>query len=419
MATRRRKVKHSHNKTRTTSKALLRKTRHKNKKNKNCKTKKRYQSGGVPKAPKASAKGASGIKVEPKVTRSLRRQGMGHIDIEERQKKFQKENPTAEFDIPVEISGLDYNISVKSVKRKTPGQNSFSIMCGDARRFFTQVGIGKVPYHMIIGIRQKHPTKPDKKQILGFEIDLRKSRSLLFGNADDCTIRRIVKRADELTDSYYKDEVGTKPIIDEFNEYLKSLGSKMQLAPKIGNPDKKRATRLQASFSYKTGSPNTDAASKLFSLSSEENTPEDGDGEGEAATATAMVMSRGQSAQPSQRLAPVKTLRPKISKKSNKPTEVQYFQEFKPRVRRSELPAGPAGAAEEGTLMSQPPQAIHPSHQPMFVQASSAGPAFFSAIPPVRYLPGFPEVDYEAYGSLQPMHDVGFASSPAFSPKDR
>ena len=403
MATRRRRVKHSHNKTRTIIKALLRKTTYKNKKNKthrvkNNRTKKIYQSGGVPKAPKtpkapkASAKGASGIKVEPKVARSLREQGLGYSDIEERQKKFQKENPTAEFDIPVEISGLDYNISVKSVKRKTPGQNSFSIMCGDARRFFTQVGIGKVPYHMIIGIRQKHPTNPGKKQILGFEIDLRKSRSLLFGNADDCTIRRIVKRADELTDSYYKDEVGTKPVIDEFNDYLKSLGSKMQLAPKIGNPDKKRATRLQASFSYKPRSPNTDAASRPFPLSSEDNTPEDPTSmtTGQPAPSKSKKTSRSRApratpslqavagpaleAQPQPQMPKSGAIGRSLKPKSRTtPFPVEYFQSFDPSNRAGRLKSrlgNPTFASMAGLQPTHDDDELEFSTSPAFHQGN-------------------------------------------------
>lgn len=165
MATRRRRVKHSHSKTQSVNKALLRKTTYKNKKNKHRKTKKIYQRGGGPKAPaKGKAKGKEGDEVELKVSRSLARQGIGNPNIVDEHRAFKKTHPTAEFDIPIEISGLPHNISVKSVKQKTPGQKSHTIMLGDARRFISGVGIDKEPYHMIIGIRKQHPTHPDKKK---------------------------------------------------------------------------------------------------------------------------------------------------------------------------------------------------------------------------------------------------------------
>jgi hypothetical protein len=79
MATRRKGLKTSHNKTRTIIKALLRKTTYKNKKNKHHKTKKRYQSGGGPKAPKAQvkgeAKGRYGVPTEMKFLRLLLKEG--------------------------------------------------------------------------------------------------------------------------------------------------------------------------------------------------------------------------------------------------------------------------------------------------------------------------------------------------------
>lgn len=379
MATRRRRVKHSHNKTRTTSKALLRKTTYKNKKNKthrvkNSRTKKVYQSGGVSRAPKAStastastaskkrAKGASGIKAEPKTIRYLINQGVVPPETLERYIKFQKENPTAEFDIPIEISGLPYNISVKSVKQKTPGQNSFSIMCGDARRFLGQLGLGKEGYHMVIAIRKKHPTKPNKKQIVGAEIDLRHAKSLLFGGISDCEIKKIVEASNELTEAYYKDSTAGKQKIDQFNAYLKRIGSKMQLAPKIGNLEKGRSSRVQTSYKFNPDSPRTKKLINEFTMSSQEDSPQEMS-YGNAAMSTG---SRGQKPTSSSRATSRSRVtsarsrgvssRSGVSKKPTPTPQVSYYRSFKPRDRGTtqlqvipeELPP-PLSALPEGS----------------------------------------------------------------------
>jgi hypothetical protein len=406
MATRRRRVKHSHNKTRTIIKALLRKTMYKNKKGKHHKTKKRYQSGGGPKASKTPnppktpkrAVGASGDKVEPKASRVYQRRGQGYPDLPERHIAYKKKYPTAEFDIPIDISGLEFHVSVKSVKRKTPGQKSYTIMCGDARRFLTEIGLGKDPYHMVIGIRQPHSTKPNKKEVVGCEIDLREYKHVLFGKATDEQIKYIADESHRLTEAYYHDSTTAKPLIDEFNAYLKGLESKLQLAPKKENYDKKRDPRVQASFNFVPDDPITKQFIKAFEFSSMDNSPEDGDGDGagEAATAMAMDMSTGQSAQS---LAPVKTSRRRgVSKKPL----TEYFRSYNKPSSRSRLPK------QESSML--PPQE--------FVQPSSAGPAFFSAIPPIGYAQGFPPVYHEEY-TLPPIGEGKlFPTSPAFSPED-
>jgi len=415
MATRRRKIKHIHNKTRTTSKALLRKTRHKNKKNKthrvkNNRTKKVYQRGGGPKAPKTPnpaktpkppkprAKGGPGDKVEPKVSRRLKLMGQGHPDLPERHIAYKKENPTAEFDIPIHVSELDYNISVKSVKRKTPGQKSFTIMCGDARRFLTELGSGNVPYHMVIGIRQQHSTKPNKKEVVGCEIDLRAYKGVLFGRATDEEIKFIIDESNRLSKAYCDNSAKTKPEIDAFNASLERLGSKLRLAPKKENYDKKRDPRVQATFSFVPEDPINKPFLKPFELSSMENSPEDQDN-GTGAGEAAMDMSTGQSAQS---LAPVKTSRRSgIHKKPVEPRPpTEYFRSFKPK--------------HESSILS--PQVIAlPS--PKFVQPSSAGPALFSTIPPIDYAQGFSPVHHEDYGvsHLPPISERGFPTSPAFT----
>jgi hypothetical protein len=275
MATRRRRVKHSHNKTITIIKALLRKTTYKNKKGKHHKTKKRYQSGGVPKPP---AKGKEGVPTEFKYFRNLVKRGKVRADAYEKQKIYQKKDNTAEFDLHMETTGLPYHISVKSVKRKTPGQNSFSIMCGKSNRFITQAGIGNVPYHMVIVIREKHPTDQNKTQYRALELDLRgdKGKKLLFGRANDCDIKDIVKQAEYLSNAYCENEEETKPKIDAFNAYLKSLRAKIQLAPKKGNPAKNRPTRAQSSITgFNPSSPTSrDVLVSENILSSQENSQE-------------------------------------------------------------------------------------------------------------------------------------------------
>jgi hypothetical protein len=341
MATRRRRVKHSHNKTRTTIKALLRKTTYKNKKSKHHKTKKRYQSGGGPKAPKipntpkARAKGASGIKAEPKTIRYYIRQGLMPPEAEESYFKFHKENPTAEFDIPIKVSGLPYHISVKSVKQKTPGQNSFSIICGDARRFLGQLGLGKEGYHMVIAVRKKHPDpeKPNKRQVVGAEIDLRQARGLLFGGISDCEIKRIVERANELTEAYYEDSTAGKAEIDQFNAYLTDIGSKMQLAPKKENTEKGRAPRVQTSFNFNPTSPRTKELITLFTMSSQDASPED-TSNGNAAMSTGSRGSRGQKLTSNSR-APSRSGRTGISSRNLKGIHKQNEPPLLPPPRSS------------------------------------------------------------------------------------
>jgi hypothetical protein len=363
MVTRRRGVKYRHNKTRTTSKALFRKTRHKNKKNKQNKTKKRYQSGGGPKPP---AKGKEGVPVEYKVVKNYIRRRMVDPDTLQKQEMYQKENPTAEFDLHMDTTRLPYHVSVKSVKQKTPGQNSFTIMCGKSNRFFGQTGIGKVPYHMVVVIREKHRTDPTKKQYHSLEIDLRgdKGRRLLFGGADDCEIRDIVKRAEYLSNAYCKDDEDPETIrkIDEFNAYLTSLRAKIQLAPKKGNPNKKRATRAQASITgFNPNSPRSrDAIIHEDYLSSAPNSGNSDQGmnggpagtaplnltatsvsraPGSRGTSSRGTSSRGKSSRGTSSRG--KSSRGTSSRGTtssrgvNKPPvpQVSYFRSFKPRVR--------------------------------------------------------------------------------------
>jgi hypothetical protein len=361
MATRRRGLKTSHNKTRTTSKVLLRKTRHKNKKNKNSKTKKRYQSGG---GPKARAKGAKGVPAEFKVTRHYIRRGMVHPDTLQKQVMYQKANPTAEFDLDSSVTGLPHHISVKSVKQKTPGQNSFTIMCGKSNRFINQVGIGKVPYHMVVVIREKHRTDPNKTQYHALEIDLRgdKGKRLLFGSADDCEIQNIVKQAEVLSNAYCKDDEDAETIrkIGVFNTYLKEkLGAKIQLAPKKGNPNKNRATRAQASIrGFNPNSPTSKGSiihDDILSSAPNSGSSNEGINGGPAGTAplnlTATSVSRapGSRGTSSRNTGSRNTGSRNTSSRNtgssrgvNKPPvpQVSYFRSFKPRYRElSTIPA--------------------------------------------------------------------------------
>jgi hypothetical protein len=351
MVTRRRGVKHSHNKTRTIIKALLRKTRHKNKKNKNSKTKKRYQSGG---GPKAKAKGRKGVRAEFKLIRELIRKGLVPPDTLQKQVIYQKKYNTAEFDLHMDTTGLPYHVSVKSVQKKSEGQNSFTIMCGKSDRFIGQAGFGEVPYHMIVVIRQKHPTDPNKTQHRTLDIDLRSTagRRLLFGDATDCGIKDIVEQAEVLSSAYCKYPAETKPKIDKFNAYLRSLNAKIQLAPKIGNPDKNRATRTQSSITgFNPSSPTTSSALvNEFFLSSDTNTPDSNpdykdEYMGNSAEPAASRKSRatsGRTAPGSRGTSSRNTSSRNTSSRktssihgiSKQPTpQVSYFRSFKPRVR--------------------------------------------------------------------------------------
>jgi hypothetical protein len=348
MATRRRRVKHSHNKTRTTSKALLRKTTYNNKKNKQNKTKKRYQSGGGPTASTASkkrAKGDKGVPTEEKYFRYLVRSGQVNANAYEKQKIYQKKDNTAEFDLHMNTTGLPYHISVKSVKRKTPGQKSFSIMCGKSNRFITQAGIGNVPYHMVIVIREKHPTDPNKTQYRALDIDLRgdEGKRLLFGIASDCQIKDIVKEAEYLSNAYCKNDgdLQNNNKIADFNKYLKDLGAKIQLAPKKGNPDSKRSTRAQSSITgFNPNSPTSmGAVVEETILSSEPNSANSANsnegingGPVELAASRNSRATSGRRAPGSRGTSSRKTS--SIHGISKQPTpQVSYFRSFKPRDR--------------------------------------------------------------------------------------
>jgi hypothetical protein len=271
-------------------------------------------------------------------------------------------------------------------------------MCGDARRFLTELGSGNVPYHMVIGIRQQHSTKPNKKEVVGCEIDLRAYKGVLFGRATDEEIKFIIDESNRLSKAYCDNSAKTKPEIDAFNASLERLGSKLRLAPKKENYDKKRDPRVQATFSFVPEDPINKPFLKPFELSSMENSPEDQDN-GTGAGEAAMDMSTGQSAQS---LAPVKTSRRSgIHKKPVEPRPpTEYFRSFKPK--------------HESSILS--PQVIAlPS--PKFVQPSSAGPALFSTIPPIDYAQGFSPVHHEDYGvsHLPPISERGFPTSPAFT----
>ena len=358
MATRRRGVKNSHNKTRTIIKASLRKTRHNNKKIKHRKTKKRYQSGG---GPKVRAKGHKGVPAENKLIREYIRRGIISPETLQKQVTYQKKYNTAEFDLHSSVTGLPHHISVKSVQKKSKGQNSFTIMCGKSDRFIGQTGLGEVPYHMIVVIREEHPTDPNKTQHRALDINLRSpaGRRLLFGNATDCEIKNIVEQAEVLSSAYCKYPEDTKPKMDKFNVYLKeNLKAKIQLAPKIGNPDKNRATRTQSSIrGFNPSSPTTSGAVvNEFFLSSDTNTPDSKDEDmgnsaepaaplnltatsgrtapGSRGTTSRGTSSRGTSSRNTSSRNTSSRKTSSIHGISKQPTpQVSYFRSFKPRVR--------------------------------------------------------------------------------------
>ena len=280
----------------------------------------------------------------------------------ERYIKFQKENPTAEFDIPIEVSGLSYNISVKSVKRKTPGQNSFTIMCGDARRFINGIGLCHVPYHMVIAIRQPHRSKPGKQELVGTEIDLRSAKKVLFGPISDAEIKKIVDASNTLTDAYYKDSSTGKVEIDKFNGYLKQIGSKMQLAPKKENLEKGRASRVQVTFPFTLGPGGVFAEhSTNVELSSQDGSPPDmSDGNaamstgsrGQKLTSSSRATSRSRGASYKSKGA---SYRSGVSKQPTPPTS--YYRSFTPRVRgTSQLSMIPGGREQQ--IVSQAPHQL-------------------------------------------------------------
>jgi hypothetical protein len=219
---------------------------------------------------------------------------------------------------------------------------------------------------MVVVIREKHRTDPTKKQYHSLEIDLRgdKGRRLLFGGADDCEIRDIVKRAEYLSNAYCKDDEDPETIrkIDEFNAYLTSLRAKIQLAPKKGNPNKKRATRAQASITgFNPNSPRSrDAIIHEDYLSSAPNSGNSDQGmnggpagtaplnltatsvsraPGSRGTSSRGTSSRGKSSRGTSSRG--KSSRGTSSRGTtssrgvNKPPvpQVSYFRSFKPRVR--------------------------------------------------------------------------------------
>jgi hypothetical protein len=370
MVTRRRGVKHRRNKTRTTNKASLRKTRHKNKTNKQNKTKKRYQSGGGPKKPKERAKGDKGVPTEYKVVRKFIGRGELSPDVAVKQANWHRFNNTAEFDLDMGVTGLPYHISVKSVKRKTPGQNVFTIMCGKSDRFITQVGIGKVPYHMVVVIREKHPTDPNKIQNRALQIDLRSlgGKRLLFGSATDCKIKEIVERAQLLSDAYCEndEDAQNNAKIADFNYELKLLGAKIQLAPKKGNPEKKRSTRAQASITgFNPNSPTSKASIREeYLLSSEPNSTNSDQGinGGPAGTATSVSRAPGSRGTSSRGTSSRGTSsrntssRRGVVRKQETP-QVNYFRSFILRDRgTSQRGTSQRGTSQQLPVVSQAPR---------------------------------------------------------------
>jgi hypothetical protein len=349
MVTRRRGVKYRHNKTRTTSKALFRKTRHKNKKNKQNKTKKRYQSGGGPKARvKGEAKGRYGVPTEMKFLRLLLKEGKISQETFNKLVEQQKKDHTAEFDIDMEISGLPEHYSVKSANRNE-NQYSVTIMCGKSNRFITQTGTGSAPYHMIVVLREKHPTKPKKTQYRALEINLRSynARKLLFGNANDCQIKKIVDDAQRLSNTYCNNaSVENHANIRTFNENLKrSFGARIQLAPKKGNPEKKRATRAQSSFVLDLKCMDA-VVEREFLLSSQSSVDEMETAKPTSGKSVKPPISKvPRSSSSSRRRVPGSGSRvPGSGSREPKPPPTEYFRKFPPSNRGSSRDAGPAYA---------------------------------------------------------------------------
>ena len=141
---------------------------------------------------------------------------------------------TAVHDIPKELNQLTQrNVSVKATKTNR-------VDFGDALRTLDNM-TGNSPLEaVIIQYRQDGSQKVPSRVV---RLDLTESKEVLFGDADIDEIKSDFRELDSMVKTGHKDY---KTKAAEIRG--KMSGSHMKVAPKIGNPVKKRAGRLQISL---------------------------------------------------------------------------------------------------------------------------------------------------------------------------
>lgn len=145
---------------------------------------------------------------------------------------------TAVHDIPQHLNKKNpgTNVSIKST-----GTNKIDF--GDARRTIENIQNPDSPVEAIVVKYNQQGNQKIPTNVM--RIDLTRGKSELLGTIDKEELSAKVNELDELVkkgDPLYKQK--TK----QLQKLMKENGSALTVAPKIGNPQKKRAGRLQISL---------------------------------------------------------------------------------------------------------------------------------------------------------------------------
>tara|TARA_A100001015_G_scaffold228096_1_gene257730 strand:+ start:150 stop:890 length:741 start_codon:yes stop_codon:yes gene_type:complete len=140
---------------------------------------------------------------------------------------------TAVHDIPKSVSKTGRNVSVKATKNKTVG-------FGDALRTITNLKKDSPLEAVVISYDQLGPFKQPSKVT---RLDLTNAKHILLGTSSSDDINDIVNEVRKLDSMVKKGDPAYKKAAVELRR--KMADSYLSVAPKIGNPSKKRAGRLQ------------------------------------------------------------------------------------------------------------------------------------------------------------------------------
>ena len=140
---------------------------------------------------------------------------------------------TAVHDIPKLVSKTHRNVSVKATKNK-------SVAFGDALRTITNIKKHSPLEAVVISYDQVGPKKVPSKVT---RLDLTNAKDILLGTASSGDINDIVNEVKKLDSMVKKGEPAYKEEAVKLRAKMKY--SYLSVAPKIGNPLKKRSGRLQ------------------------------------------------------------------------------------------------------------------------------------------------------------------------------
>ena len=237
------------------------------------------------------------------------------------QKVRERKDPTAVYDVERGMSPkLRANYSIKSVAKKSHGQNKYQICMGNTCRVFNSFSEADNPLHMAIIIRHEYLIESGQIPLLTMVYDMNQYKPALFGNLSDIEIRgysfkvnKLERFAKEQTYDVFKPYANYESVpasviaeaqeakerinqsLTEINNIINRRGGKLVVRLSEGNWFSRRTPRIVSHWDF---SPTSPRISKAITVESNKlkdavnimkESSSDKNGQGSVAAAAAVV----------------------------------------------------------------------------------------------------------------------------------